>query len=51
MGILDTYEMTSGEMFDKIMEKMLEKQQNVKHYEVRDPTANQNNEYIDIKIT
>ncbi len=39
LGILDTETMTSGEMFDKIMEK----QQVVKHYQVRDSTGNQNN--------
>jgi hypothetical protein len=46
LGILDTETMTSGEMFDIIMEKMT----TVKHYELRD-TGNNEHEYIDIKIT
>ena len=39
LGIVDTEAMTSGEMFDQIMEKQL----SVKHYEVKDLSGNQNN--------
>ena len=39
LGVIDTEAMTSGEMFDKIMEKLL----GVKHYEVKDPNGNKNN--------
>lgn len=39
LGVIDTEAMTSGEMFDKIMEEQL----GVKHYEVKDPNGNKNN--------
>lgn len=38
LGIVDTEAMTSGEMFDQIMEK----QYAIKQYQVRDPTASDN---------
>jgi hypothetical protein len=47
LGIVDTEAMTSGEMFDHIMQQQL----GIKHYQVKDPTASENNQYIDIKIT
>lgn len=46
MGVGDTETMTSGQMFDRIMQKQF----GIRNYEVKDPSS-KDHQYIGIKIT